>query len=108
MLHARHSRCYRSLPSSLWAPLQLVDPGTAAMASRLASVVADHQQRENASPLQINSNETTLLTPPGHVRTRDRCSLIDHPNAIGSNDQNDGEEYVEEDDMRGEEEVEEE
>jgi hypothetical protein len=40
--------------------------------------------------------------------TRDRCSLIDNPKAIGSNDQNDGEEDVEEDNTRGEEEVEEE
>ena len=53
--------------------------------------------------LQIINNERTLLrcrstamrqhfrhTPPGHVRTRDSCSPIDHPNAIGSNDQTTG------------------
>ena len=52
----------------------------------------------HAAPAAASSS---IVSAVGH-------SPIDHPNAIGSNDQNDGEEDVEEDATRGEEEVEEE
>ena len=88
----------------IWTGLQLADPGAAIVVYLFASAIAV-QTTIQPPPPQIIDNETTLPTPPGHVLFR--CSPIDHPSAIGSNSCNDGGEEVEEDNTRGEEEVEE-
>ena len=84
--------------------LQLADPGAAIAVYLFASAIAV-QTTIQPLPPQIIDNKTTLPTPPGHVCCR--CSPINHPYVIGSNGQNDVGEEVEEDNTRGEEEVEE-
>ena len=88
----------------LWTRLQLADPGAAIVVVLFASAIAVRTTFQPLPP-QIIDDETTLTTLPGHVRCR--CSLIDHPCAIGSNGRNDGGEEVKEDNTRGKEEVEE-
>jgi hypothetical protein len=55
--------------------LQLAYPGAAIVVYLFASAIAVQTFIQSLPP-QIIDNETTLPTPPGHVRCR--CSPIDH------------------------------